>query len=239
MSHTVRIEKKQVQMIAHRGLSGLERENTCAAFVAAGNRSYFGIETDIHKTKDGQFIVFHDDTTMRLTDLDWVVEERTLVELRALRLKDMDGKIRGDLVLPTLQEYIRICKKYDKTAVLELKNPFQRKDIVAVVEIIRQEAWLKNTVFISFDLGNMIHLRKLLPEQPLQYLVKELSEEAKANLVKYALDLDIKYSNLTADQVEELHCMGRKVNVWTVDDPKIAVLLVQMGVDYITSNILE
>ena len=239
MGHTVRIEKKQVQMIAHRGLSGLERENTCAAFVAAGNRSYFGIETDIHKTKDGQFIVFHDDTTMRLTDLDWVVEERTLVELRALRLKDMDGKIRGDLVVPTLQEYIRICKKYDKTAVLELKNPFQRKDIVAVVEIIRQEAWLKHTVFISFDLGNMIHLRKPLPEQPLQYLVKELSEEAKANLVKYALDLDIKYSNLTADQVEELHCMGRKVNVWTVDDPKIAVLLVQMGVDYITSNILE
>ena len=239
MGHTVRIEKKHVQMIAHRGLSGLERENTCAAFVAAGNRSYFGIETDIHKTKDGQFVVFHDDTAMRLTDLDWIVEERTLVELRALRLKDMDGNIRGDLVLPTLQEYIRICKKYEKTAVLELKNPFQRKDIVSVVEIIRQEGWLKHTVFISFDLGNMIHLRKLLPEQPLQYLVKELTEEAKANLVKYALDLDIKYSNLTADQVEELHRMGRKVNVWTVDDPKIAVLLVQMGVDYITTNILE
>ena len=64
MSHTVRIEKKQAQMIAHRGLSGLERENTCAAFVAAGNRSYFGIETDIHKTKGGQFIVFHDDSTL-------------------------------------------------------------------------------------------------------------------------------------------------------------------------------
>jgi len=108
-----------------------------------------------------------------------------------------------------------------------------------VVETIRQEGWLKNTVFISFDLGNMIHLRKLLPEQPLQYLVKELTDEVKANLVEYALDLDIKYSNLTADQVEELHRMGRKVNVWTVDDPKIAVLLVQMGVDYITTNILE
>jgi len=239
MGHTVRIEKKHVQMIAHRGLSGLERENTCAAFVAAGNRSYFGIETDIHKTKDGQFIVFHDDSTLRLTDLDWNVEERTLVELRALRLRDTDGKIRGDLLLPTLPEYIRICKKYEKTAVLELKNPFQRKDIVAVVETIRQEGWLKNTVFISFDLGNMIHLRKLLPEQPLQYLVKELTDEVKATLVEYALDLDIKYSNLTADQVEELHRMGRKVNVWTVDDPKIAVLLVQMGVDYITTNILE
>ena len=37
-------------MVAHRGCSGLERENTNAAFVAAGNRSYWGIETDVHKT---------------------------------------------------------------------------------------------------------------------------------------------------------------------------------------------
>ena len=43
-----------VKMIAHRGLSGLEAENTCAAFVAAGNREkYFGIECDIHRTLDG------------------------------------------------------------------------------------------------------------------------------------------------------------------------------------------
>ena len=36
-------------MIAHQGGSGLELGNTNAAFVAAGNRSYFGIETDVHK----------------------------------------------------------------------------------------------------------------------------------------------------------------------------------------------
>ena len=124
---------------------------------------------------------------------------------------------------------------------LELKNsvPFQPEDIRTITEIVREEGWLEHTVFISFQLDNLRCLRELLPEQPLQYLVKELTEEAKANLVKYALDLDIKYSNLSADQVEALHGLGRKVNVWTVDDPKIAVLLVQMGVDYITTNILE
>ena len=52
----------QIKIIAHRGVSGLERENTCAAFIAAGNRSYYGIETDVHVTKDGKFIVFHDDS---------------------------------------------------------------------------------------------------------------------------------------------------------------------------------
>ena len=54
-------------MIAHRGLSGLERENTYPAFIAAGNRSYFGIETDIHKTADGEFVVIHDETTERVS----------------------------------------------------------------------------------------------------------------------------------------------------------------------------
>ena len=64
----------QPEMIAHRGLSGLERENTCAAFIAAGNRSYYGIETDIHITRDGRFIVYHDDNTLRLTGVDSVVQ---------------------------------------------------------------------------------------------------------------------------------------------------------------------
>ena len=129
MNQTVKIEKHKVQLIAHRGVSKLERENTCAAFVAAGNRSYFGIETDIHRTLDGQFVVFHDDSTERLTEKDWIVEECTLEQLHTLRLKDWDGNVRNDLIMPTLQEYIRICRKYEKTAVLELKNLFQPDDI--------------------------------------------------------------------------------------------------------------
>ena len=44
---TVQFNKGEIKMIAHRGLSGLERENTCPAFVAAGVKSYYGIETDV------------------------------------------------------------------------------------------------------------------------------------------------------------------------------------------------
>ena len=239
MNQTVKIEKHKVQLIAHRGVSKLERENTCAAFVAAGNRSYFGIETDIHRTLDGQFVVFHDDSTERLTEKDWIVEECTLEQLHTLRLKDWDGNVRNDLIMPTLQEYIRICRKYEKTAVLELKNLFQPDDVRKIVEIVREERWLEHTIFISFKLDNLICLRGLLPEQPLQYLVKTLSQAGLDALAKYGLDLDVEYANLTVEQIEQVHALGRKVNVWTVDDPQTAAVLIQMGVDYITSNILE
>ena len=68
---------KNVKMIAHRGLSGLERENTYPAFVAAGNRSYYGVETDVHVTKDKKFVIIHDETTARVSQnaVDINVEE--------------------------------------------------------------------------------------------------------------------------------------------------------------------
>ena len=48
--NTVKFEHKNTLVVAHRGLSGLETENTVTAFVAAGNRSYYGIETDMRRT---------------------------------------------------------------------------------------------------------------------------------------------------------------------------------------------
>ena len=55
--NTIKINANNTKIIAHRGLSGIEKENTNAAFVAAGNRSYYGIETDVHKTLDGKYVV--------------------------------------------------------------------------------------------------------------------------------------------------------------------------------------
>ena len=74
---TLHLQTPKPRMIAHRGLSGIELENTCSAFVAAGNRSYFGIETDVHVTADGQFIIIHDDSTKRVGLDDLTVENST------------------------------------------------------------------------------------------------------------------------------------------------------------------
>jgi len=75
---TFKIEKNNVKLVAHRGLSGIELENTNAAFVAAGNRSYFGIETDVHVTKDKKYILIHDSSTLRVSGVDINVEETDL-----------------------------------------------------------------------------------------------------------------------------------------------------------------
>lgn len=226
-------------MIAHRGVSGLERENTNAAFVAAGNRNYYGIETDIHRTKDGRFIVIHDDSLERVAGVKGIVEEMTFDELRKLRLRDLDGNVREDLCLPSLEEYIRICKKYQKQSILELKNPFALEDICRVVDIIRQEEWLERTTFISFDLNNMLFIRQLLPHQKAQYLVREAAAGLLHTLATNHLDLDIYYRSLTPEFVAACHEAGIVVNTWTVNTIEDGLRVSQMGVDYITTNILE
>ena len=241
MKDTIRIplENKPL-MIAHRGMSGLEMENSASAFVAAGQRSYFGIETDVHRTADGRFIVIHDDNTKRVAGDEMIVEQTAYRTLRALRLLDTDGRQgRADLILPSLREYISICKKYEKVAVLELKNHFVPEDIDKIIDIIRQEDYLDQVIFISFDLPNMICIRERLPEQRAQFLISSITDWLLDTLQKYHLDLDIKYSALTAEYVQALHAAGIQVNVWTVNTPEDARRLVDMGVDFITTNILE
>ena len=231
-------------MVAHRGVSGLECENSCAAFVAAGNRSYWGIETDVHVTKDGKFVVIHDDRTGRVSPVDLPVEESTWQQLQQIQLYanvKEQAPTRRDLVLPTLSDYIRICKHYGKVAVLELKNAMAPEHIAGIVEEIRGLGYLEQTLFISFSWDNMACLRSLLPEQPMQYLVgkERWTDDLPAKLQQHHMDLDIYYGELTQERVELLHSMGIKINCWTVDDPAAGEALAAMGVDYITSNILE
>lgn len=230
---------QKAKMIAHRGLSGIETENTAAAFVAAGQHPYFGIETDVHRTKDGQFIIIHDDDTFRVCGEHHSVEETDFALLRSLHLTDKTaGLPRHDLVLPTLSEYIRILRHYEKHAVLEIKNPMAKGDIESIIAIVREEGWLENTTFISFDWQNMLHIRALLPDQSAQFLVEEWEDSLPERLQAHRLDLDIFFRCLTKERVEKLHEKGILVNVWTVDDAAWAKALCDMGVNQITSNIL-
>ena len=240
--NTIKIEAaKKPLMIAHRGCSGLERENTNAAFVAAGNRSYWGVETDIHKTADGKYIVIHDDNTLRVTGDNMVVEESTFDSLRRLTVfnKPSNQKDRSDLCLPSLEEYISLCQKYEKEAVLELKNAFLEEDIYEICDIIEGLGYLNRVTFISFCYDNLVYLRRKYPEQSAQFLCAKFGEDLIDRLKAISVDLDINYKALTAENIALCHEHGITVNTWTVDDKEIAERLADWGVDMITSNILE
>ena len=231
--------KGNVKMIAHRGVSGLELENTCPAFVAAGVKSYYGIETDVHVTKDGEFIVVHDDDLKRIAGLDLSVEGSTFETLRKVELKDKDGSQRKDLFLPSLEEYIIICRKYDKQAILELKNPMPKEKVWEIAERIEKLGWFEHTTFISFAGENLVYLREKYPTASAQYLLELVADKDIDFMVKHKLDADLCGYCVTKELVEKLHSLGIKVNVWTLDLEEHGQMAIACGVDFITSNILE
>lgn len=237
---SIKIDSGKTYMVAHRGLSGIETENTNAAFIAAGNRSYFGIETDVHKTADGKFVVIHDDRTGRVSAADMSVEGSSFDELRAIRLHAPDGTDgRADMLIPTLKEYINTCKRYEKTAVLELKNEFTSGEIKAICDEILEEGYLNNVIFISFCFENLVRLRGFYPEQTVQFLIDDYDDGLPELLAEHKFDLDIHYKALTKERIDALHAKGVKVNCWTCNEKEIGEELCRWGVDYITSNILE
>ena len=241
MPNTTKIEnKKGTKFIAHRGLSGLELENTISAFVAAGNRSYVGIETDVHVTKDGKFVVYHDDTTGRLCDEDVKIGNTDYKKLKLLTLKPQKNRTVGsDFVIPDLRDYLSICAFYDKIAVLELKERMTPEHIAQIYAEVEKYYNPDNLIFISFSLQNLIDLRHLQPNANIQYLVQEFNKDILATLKQYNFDLDIGYWICSKEVIDVCHQNGIKVNCWTVDNPGDAERLIDYGVDYITSNILE
>ena len=108
-----------------------------------------------------------------------------------------------------------------------------------MVAAIDKLGYLEHVTFISFQLKNLVYLRRRYPEQSAQYLLDQWGEDSLDALTKYNLGLDIRYTSLTKEIVDQVHAAGLEVNCWTVNAKEDGEALVKMGVDYITTNILE
>ncbi|MBP5308624.1 MAG: hypothetical protein J6Z34_05785 [Clostridia bacterium] len=241
MKNTLSFNKRNVSVIAHRGLSGIETENTAAAFVAAGNRSYYGIETDIHRTADGKYVCLHDADTFRVSGKNCNVNENIYKDIVKIKFNDASCGTgpREDLVAPLMEDYFSICRRYGKRSVLELKDVFNEGELKEIFSIAEKAEQLDDTVFITFYPQNVYLLRALLPEQPCQFLTDRLNDEMTDILLKYKVDIDILYTALDEKAVKTLKSRGIKINCWTVNDVSAAERLAEWGVDFITTNILE
>lgn len=228
-----------VKMIAHRGFSVRERENTAAAFIAAGNRSFYGIECDIRLTRDDVFVVCHDADTGRVAPEKHAIRDLTYQELLAVNLYDTDHEPKPYLKVPTLREYLTIAMKYRKHCFIELKPKFSDDELKRFLEEISLYGSVDMITVISFNYSNLARLRKLSPDLSMQFLMGELPEDAIALCESIGAGADVHYKNVAKKDIARFHKHGIAVNVWTIDDPTIARQFARWKVDYITTNALE
>lgn len=229
-----------MKMIAHRGYSKFELENTKEAFLAAANRSYFGIETDITLIKDRSMIIFHDDDLKRLEGSDKQIRDLTFDEAMQVELNAKGTYHTYNYHIATPLEYLRICKHYNKCPVIELKWGFDNDAVDELMKIIIEEDMFDRSMIICYTLNTVLYLKEKYPNYHTQLLLGFLySEEMINKCLDENLNLDLRYDLITKELVDRFHAKGLEVNAWTIDSKEIYDQMVECGVDYVTTNILE
>ena len=93
---------------AHRGASAYAPENTLPAFRLALEQKADGIETDIHLTRDGRFVVCHDDEIARTSNGQGKIQDMTVEQLKAYDFGGKFSPVFAGTPLPTLEELLEV-----------------------------------------------------------------------------------------------------------------------------------
>lgn len=241
------------RMIAHRGLSSIAPENTIPAYELAGEFGYWGGEVDVQKTKDGHFICIHDGTLDRTTNGTGNIADFTLSEIQKLYTNSLTPFMgnaeslpiaSGEAVvrIPTLEEYLEVCKRRSIVPVIELKEEtLTASDMPALLEIVDKWQMSEQVVYIAFNECNtnlLEAVHALNPKaycQPLLNFTKENIDYVAENFAPNC-GIDVYYGGVTKELIEYAHSKGVEVNCWTVDNETVKERLMSYGIDYITTN---
>lgn len=225
-------------LVAHRGLSSLYPENSVPAIEGAVAHGFAACEFDIHTTKDGRWVVIHDDTVDAMTDATGDVDSFTFKEIRKLTL-DSGSRIElyDNLKIPTLEEVLDVCKKIDITPFIEIKK-CDVKYLPSLVEMIESYGLSEKCILISFEREYLEKYRELDSEAEIMLLKGTPSKEDVDWCLEYGAGLDLGYYNIykISDTLKYAKENGVKLGAWTVDNTAYADVLVLLGIEVITTN---
>jgi glycerophosphoryl diester phosphodiesterase len=205
-------------VIAHRGASADERENTIPAFERAIELGADFVELDVQVSADGVLVVFHDLDLDRLTPLRGPLRRRPLAELR-------------EHGIPPLEDVVELAR--GRIGVMaELKSPhlYRRHDVAG-----RTVALLgADDAVLSFS-RRALHdaLRRRPSLRVLQHVGYGVSIRAAS---RYAWAVGFHDPRVTARGVARARRLGLETTVFTVNDARRMRLLAAMGVSGIFSD---
>jgi glycerophosphoryl diester phosphodiesterase len=225
-----------VLAFAHRGgarhpdLAGLE--NTAAAFEHAVALGYTYLETDVHATRDGQLLAFHDDVLDRVTTSGGSIVEKAYVDLhssliggreRIPRMADLlehlpearwNIDLKSDVAVELLAELVERTGAHDRVCV----GAFAERRLRAFRRLVSRP--------VATSYGPVgVGLSRYAPGRLAERLLAGRGD---------ALQVPHRHRGLhivTPRFVERAHAGGRPVHVWTVDEPEEMHLLLDLGVD--------
>jgi glycerophosphoryl diester phosphodiesterase len=156
-----RAQRQYPLLIAHRGANHLAPENSLAAFAIAQQQGADVLETDLHVTRDGEIVLFHDHTLGRMSDGEGPLFAHSLAELKQRRLRGPDGKLTDERI-PTLIELLAATQG-QMPLLLELKDWrfVDRQHAERLVSVLADYGVLAKCAIISFNQALVCSIRQV------------------------------------------------------------------------------
>ncbi|MFT5666613.1 MAG: glycerophosphoryl diester phosphodiesterase [Vicingaceae bacterium] len=236
-------------VIAHRGASGLVPENTLVAFEKAIEIGVDRIEMDLRQTLDGVVIVLHDKTLKRTTNGWGSARKMSMTKIQRYSAGSWFHYDYSSEKVPSFRQVLELVKGRTKL-LLEIKDgsPYHHgieKNVIALINEYDAQDWCIVQSFNDKVLKNFRALPGLnsdvqklfeivIPVAPFiggsQFTYKSLRN------YDFAQEVNVNFKNVTPMVVRKVHKIGKKINVWTVNDDFDLRLFVEMGVDGIITD---
>ncbi len=193
------------QTIGHRGVMGVEPENTLRSFLHAERAGMDAIELDLHLTKDGALAVMHDTDVDRTTDGTGAIADRTLAELR-----ELDAG-RGERV-PVFEEVLDAVRSPLQA---EIKD---RAAARALAEVMLRRGLVERVEVSSFHDEAVAEIAALVPGVRTVLIASRWGGDVvdRARAVG-AARLALNIRRLTLEVVERAHAEGLGIIGWVVN----------------------
>ena len=210
-------------VIAHRGASAVELENSLAAFRAAGRLGADGVELDIHATADGSLIVHHDAMINGM-----LIPTARAATVRSQQLANGEPPPLLEEALAAIDPRLRVY--------VEVKTlpPTGDARLLAVLDTGPNPSGYAVHGFDHRILARLGRLRPTLPRGVLSasYPVRPLVPLQDVGASAFWQNRELVDEGLASS----LHGAGAQLIVWTVDDPEEIVRLAGIGVDAVCTN---
>ena len=223
-----------VEIAAHRGASASAPENTLSAFRQAIQDGATFIEMDVQLTADNVLVINHDADLMRVAGSPLFVCRSAFEELRKVRIPNPHAEDGTPERVPSLDEVIDATKGKIKL-IVELKSyeADPKKLISEVLRTLENRGVLSQSVVMSLEYAEVREVKQRNPRVTAGFV----TSAALGDLSELQTDfLAVSTSQATEALIAATHGRGRKVFVWTVDDPVSMSDVIDRGADCIITN---
>lgn len=225
----------QTEIIAHRGFwnTGGAAQNSLSALLKADSIKAYGSEMDIWLSSDGVPVVNHDAHVI-LNGKKLIVQDTPANILTQVKLQNGES-------LPTVEEYLDAFEKCTHTKlIIEFKkhrSKYQEDELTEkVLKMVRDRNLQNRVEYISFSLNFVVKTINLDPLATVYYLNGDLSPHVMKEIGAAGIDYHFSVIEKHPEWVELSHDLGLKVNVWTVNKAEDIQRMIDLKVDYITTD---